>query len=164
MNTYEIGQIFEGTYPPDAATWCDENGVFIMELEPRRSKRIFQIRAIPAMPLEEVKDAKITELKNERAKREEAPVEYCGKMWDFDAISRERIMATVTALEVGRVATIEWSAHDNTSSTLTATDLKSIVAVAALRGDALHKKYRKLRDAVNLAKTAAKVKAISWVD
>jgi len=28
-NTYEIGQTFEGAYPPEAAIWCNENGAYI---------------------------------------------------------------------------------------------------------------------------------------
>jgi len=27
--TYKIGQTFEGTYPPDAAVWCNENDMHI---------------------------------------------------------------------------------------------------------------------------------------
>lgn len=29
---YEIGQIFNGTYPPDAATWCNKNNAYIEAL------------------------------------------------------------------------------------------------------------------------------------
>lgn len=164
MSTYEIGQTFEGTYPPAAALWCNENGAVMVELEKQDGKRIFQIQEIPPPPLDEVKAAKIEELKTERTTREEAPVEYGGKLWDFDAKSRDRITAAVTALEVGGVESIEWTAHDDTSATLTVADLKGIVAAAALRGDALHKKYRELRDAVNAAETAEEVNAVSWGD
>lgn len=116
----------------------------------------------PDKPLDEVKAAKIVELKNERTTREEAPVEYGGKLWDFDSKARDRITAAVTALEVGGVESIEWTAHDDTSARLTALDLKGIVAAAALRGDALHKKYRELRDAANAAESAGEVNAVTW--
>ena len=162
MKSYEIGQTFVDMYPPEAAMWCNENGAVMMELEPEGDKRIFQIQDIPAPPLDEVKAAKIVELKNERTSREEAPVEYGGKLWDFDSKARDRITAAVTALEVGGVESIEWTAHDDTSARLTALDLKGIVAAAALRGDALHKKYRELRDAVNVAGTAGEVNAVTW--
>ena len=118
----------------------------------------------PAPPLDEVKAAKIAELKNERNTREEAPVEYGGKLWDFDSKSRDRITAAATALEVGGVESIEWTAHDDTSARLTAADLKGIVAAAALRGDALHKKYRELRDQATAAETAEAVNAVVWED
>lgn len=116
----------------------------------------------PDKPLDEVKAIKIAELKNERTMREEAPVEYGGKLWDFDSKARDRITAAVTALEVGGVESIEWTAHDDTSARLTALDLKGIVAAAALRGDALHKKYRELRDAANAAESAGEVNAVTW--
>ena len=164
MNTYEIGQTFEDTYPPEAAMWCNENGAFITELEPHDGKRIFQIQEVPPPPLDEVKASKISELKTERTTREEAPVEYGGKLWDFDAKSRDRITAAATALEVGGVESLEWTAHDDTSARLTAADLKGIVAAAALRGDALHKKYRELRDRATAAETAEAVSAITWED
>ena len=32
--TFEIGQIFEGEYPPEAADWCNENNAYIEEIEP----------------------------------------------------------------------------------------------------------------------------------
>ena len=31
---YEIGQIFEGMYPPEAAAWCNENHMQIDEIDP----------------------------------------------------------------------------------------------------------------------------------
>ena len=31
--TFEIGQIFEGEYPPEVADWCNNNGAYIEELE-----------------------------------------------------------------------------------------------------------------------------------
>lgn len=29
---YAIGQKFDGTYPPDAAVWCNENGAMIVQV------------------------------------------------------------------------------------------------------------------------------------
>ena len=34
MKTFEIGQIFEGTYPPEAAQWCNANCARMDELTP----------------------------------------------------------------------------------------------------------------------------------
>ena len=162
MNTFTTGQIFAEIYPPEAAQWCNENNHFIIELEPIDGIRQFQIQAIPEPSLEEVKTKKIATLKAERDTREEAPVEYKGKLWDFDTKSRDRINAAATALEIGGVETITWTAYDDTSLELTAEDLKTIVAIAALRGDALHKTYRELRDAVTVAESIEEVESIIW--
>ena len=162
MDTFTTGQIFAEIYPPEAAQWCNENNHYIIELEPINEIRQFQIQEVPGPSLEEIKSQKIISLKKERDAREEAPVEYKEKLWDFDTKSRDRINAAATALEIGGVETITWTAYDDTSLELTAEDLKTIVAIAALRGDALHKTYRELRDAVTAAESIEKVDSIIW--
>lgn len=45
---FHIGQIFEGTYPPEAAYWCNEHGGgYIEEVEPVDGVRHFQIMKVP---------------------------------------------------------------------------------------------------------------------
>ena len=41
---YYIGQIFEGSYPVDAAEWCNNNNAYIIEIEPEGNTRRFEIR------------------------------------------------------------------------------------------------------------------------
>lgn len=41
---YYIGQIFNETYPPDAASWCNENNAYIEEIEPLKGVRRFEIK------------------------------------------------------------------------------------------------------------------------
>lgn len=52
--TFELNQIFEGSYPPEAAVWCNNNNAYIEELEPQGGTRRFQIVAVPE-PTEEEK-------------------------------------------------------------------------------------------------------------
>ena len=139
-------------------------GMTEMEVEEGYNGAWYLAGYAPQKPITEAQSVKIVELKNERNTREEAPVEYGGKLWDFDSKARDRITAAATALELGGVESIEWTAHDDSSSTLTAADLKGIIAAAALRGDALHKKYRELRDRVNSATTEEEVNAVVWED
>ena len=48
INEYNIGQIFENEYPPEAAQWCNENGnAYIAEIEPLENIRRFEIKAVP---------------------------------------------------------------------------------------------------------------------
>ena len=50
-----IGQIFEETYPPEAAVWCNSHGDrYITELEKDGDKRRFQIVAVPEPTTEEI--------------------------------------------------------------------------------------------------------------
>ena len=163
MYTFTTGQIFTEIYPPEAALWCNENNHYIVELDSIDGVRQFQIQQVPGPSIEEVKTRKIEYLKQERNRREEAPVEYKEKLWDFDADSRARINAAASALEmVDDVDYLTWTSADDTSLDLTAQDLRMIVAIAAIRGDVLHKKYRQLRDAVNNCTTEEEINAISW--
>lgn len=52
---FEIGQIFEGEYPPEAAVFCNSRGdCYIDEIEPQNGVRRFQIVAVPELTDEEV--------------------------------------------------------------------------------------------------------------
>ena len=62
---YYIGQVFEGVYPPEAASWCNANNAFIKELEAAGEIRKFEICVVPEPSEEEKKQARIAELKEE---------------------------------------------------------------------------------------------------
>lgn len=52
---YQIGQIFEGEYPPEAAVFCNDSGkAYIKEIESVEGVRRFQIVAVPEPTDEEV--------------------------------------------------------------------------------------------------------------
>jgi len=46
--TFMLNQIFEGTYPPEAAQFCNANGYVIKEIDKQDGKRRFQIQETPA--------------------------------------------------------------------------------------------------------------------
>lgn len=54
---FYIGQIFTGTYPPEAAAWCNRNNAYI-----ERSAAGYEIKAVPAPTLDELKVAKLAEI------------------------------------------------------------------------------------------------------
>lgn len=52
---FEIGQIFEGEYPPEAAFWCNDHGDrYIKEVESQNGVRCFQIVVVPEPTNEEL--------------------------------------------------------------------------------------------------------------
>lgn len=55
--TFIINQIFENTYPPEAAQWCNANGAYIEEIEVVEGVRRFQIVGIPEPTFEEQVEA-----------------------------------------------------------------------------------------------------------
>lgn len=71
--TFNIGQIFEGEYPPEAAVFCNESGkAYIDEMEPTpEGVRRFQIVAVPEPTLDEVKARKLNELNSAHEAAEE---------------------------------------------------------------------------------------------
>lgn len=55
MKEFELGQIFEESYPPEVALWCNKLGkYFIEEIEKDGDKRRFQIKEVPAPTNEEL--------------------------------------------------------------------------------------------------------------
>ena len=155
---YTDGQIISKGQYTSAAMWCNKNKHYICSVDGQ-----YIIRKVQDPSLEELKLSKIEQLKEIRNSKEQAPVEYKEKLWDFDSKARDRIVAASTALEVNTdIVSISWTAYDDTSADLTITDLKNIIAVAAVRGNDLHTQYRVLRDAVNNCTTEEEINSINW--
>ena len=113
--------------------------------------------------LEEVKEQKINELKSIRDFKEMEPVLYAEHKFDFDSKSYERITAAIYALDMqGDTSTINWTLADNSSTPVTANDLRGVIAAAAVRSDALHTAYRALKSQVQAAETVDDVNNIMW--
>lgn len=112
------------------------------------------------------KPAKIAELKAERDSKEVEPIEYGGNLYDYDDKARERINAAIIALDVQTaqtkaVASIDWTTADNADISVTADDLRAVVAMVAQRSNALHIAYREAKDKVEQATTVADVEAVT---
>ena len=112
------------------------------------------------------KPAKIAALKAERDRLEVEPIAYAGNLFDYDDKARERINAAIIALDVQTqqtkaVAKIEWTTADNNDVTVTADDLRTVIALVANRSNALHVAYRKAKEKVEAATTKEEVEAIT---
>ena len=84
MTEYELNQTFTGTYPPEAAQWCNESGLYhIEEIESVDGVRQFQIVENPT-ETEEEKAERIANLSLTAADVERAI--YKAKGMDFDDI------------------------------------------------------------------------------
>lgn len=119
-------------------------------------------RVIIPPALEVIKQRKITELKAQRDVAEVEPIVYNGYSYDYDSKARERINAAIIALDVqGADASIDWTTADNQDVSVTAADLRAIVAAVAVRSNALHIAYRKAKAQVEQAITIAEVEAIT---
>lgn len=113
-------------------------------------------------PIENVKQRKILMLKRQRDTAEVEPIAYNGHLYDYDSKARDRISAAIIALELqGEGATIEWTTADNADTAVTANDLKMIIAAVAVRSNLLHVAYRKAKEKVEAATTAAEVETVT---
>lgn len=114
-------------------------------------------------PIEYFKNRRIEILKMQRDKAEVEPIEYKGYFFDYDEKARDRISAAIIALELqGANADIAWTTADNQDVSVTAADLRAIVAAVAVRSNALHIKYRSLKAQVQACSSAGDVEAIKW--
>lgn len=111
--------------------------------------------------LASTKAAKIAELKAQRDTAEVEPINYKGYSFDYDSKARERISAAIVALELqGADASIDWTTADNQDVSVTAADLRAIVAAVAVRSNALHIAYRKAKAQIEAAGSAEEVNAV----
>ena len=118
-------------------------------------------REYVAPTFEEIVAAKLSELKTTRDTLETEPIEYNGSRYDYDDKARDRINAAIIALDISGQS-IEWTTADNTNVAVTAQDLRNIIAAVALRSNALHVKYRELKEQVLACSTAEEVAEIVW--
>lgn len=150
-NIYDLAEALakEGVFIPLSLAEADleELGVNVAETEE---------------PIEYVRERKIIELKRQRDAAEVEPIEYGGHLYDYDSKARDRIAAAIIALELqGEGATIEWTTADNADTSVTANDLKMVIAAVAARSNALHTAYRKAKAQVEAASTAEEVEAVA---
>ena len=116
----------------------------------------------PEQTIDEVKVIKKSVLKAERDQKEVLPIEYNGNSFDYDDKARDRINAAIIALDrAGDEATLQWTTADNTNATVTAQDLRNIIAAVAMRSNTLHEQYRIAKEAVNAAETKEEVEAVT---
>lgn len=116
----------------------------------------------PEKTLDELKTDKIAALKAERDQKEVLPIEYNGNSFDYDDKARDRINAAIIALDMaGKEATLQWTTANNTNATVTAQDLRNIIAAVAMRSNTLHEQYRAAKEAINAAETKEGVEAVN---
>ena len=116
----------------------------------------------PEQTIDEVKVIKKSVLKAERDQKEVLPIEYNGNSFDYDDKARDRINAAIIALDMaGAEATLQWTTADNTNATVTAQDLRNIIAAVAMRSNTLHEQYRVAKEVVNAAETKEEVEAVT---
>lgn len=111
------------------------------------------------LSLEELKETKIYELKEQRKQLETAPIMYKDKEIDYDKESQFR-MELVSELLEENDTNIKWTMTDNDEEQLTVDDFKQIRLLATQRVIDLHTKYNEAKILVESAKTEDDLKKI----
>lgn len=134
--TYQINQIFEETYPPEAAVWCNQQGnCYIEEIGALEGKRRFQIKAIPEPTPEEIKAQALEQAKAERAQVvANIKVQVDGMVFDGDEVAQTRMSRTISAAQADGVdmntTTRIWVLADNTIAEPTVAQLAKALLLA----------------------------------
>ena len=148
----------------DLAEALAKEGVFIpLSLAEADLEKLGVNVAETEEPIENIRARKIVELKRQRDDAEVEPIAYGGHLYDYDSKARDRIAAAIIALDVqGANADIAWTTADNQDVSVTAADLRAVIAAVAVRSNALHVKYRRLKQQVQACSSAWDVETIKW--
>lgn len=124
---------------------------------------------VPVVTLADLQAAKWDEIKAAREAASNAPIEYLGKLFDFDEKARNNLRDAVIAAQSASALSIpfpdvEWTLYDNTTATLTHTELLAFPLQAGIvRIGAVHAYARTLRDEIfKVGATVASVAAVKW--
>lgn len=148
---------FDGKNYADAANWCNANNATIED-----KGDFYAVVAIPALSLDEIKQAKIDSLKSTRDTLEVEPITYNGNRYDYDDKARERMRIAQQALSDNNIPNQLWTTYDNTQVELTVQDFKNINTLAAKRSGELHIHYNTLKQEVLACTTNEDVEKIEW--
>lgn len=148
---------FDGKNYANAAKWCNANGATIED-----KGDFYEVVAIPAPSLDEIKQAKIDSLKSTRDTLEVEPITYNDNIYDYDDKARERMRIAQQALSDNNIPNQLWTTYDNTQVELTVQDFKNINTLAAKRSGELHIHYNTLKQEVLACTTNEDVEKIEW--
>lgn len=179
--TFEINQIFEGSYPPEAAVWCNENNAYIEELAPvtkdvtkknalgeevtqTKTLRRFQIKAVPEVSLAELKIAKAKAVKSAylNYRNNEATVpSSLGFTADANTRAWTDVMGLVTkAQSAPEGEKVTFRASDNTFHEITREQLGTLLLEIIATGEDSYAQKWAMNKAIEAATTKAELAAI----
>jgi len=147
---------FEDKDYADLAVWCNENNATIEDMGD-----YYECKAIPGPSLEELKQYKIQELKAERDRIQEEPIEYNGKFFDYNKESLQKLNEAKDCLENTDDKQI-WICADNSLTFLTYDDIMEIKRLGKERSNEVHIQYAKLKYIIEQLTTEEEVTAITF--
>lgn len=115
----------------------------------------------PEQTLDELKTAKIAELKAERDRREQSVITYNGKGFDYDlkSVAKLNEARDVLMVDGGSQA---WICADSSITTLTADDITEIKRLGKERSNDLHMQYAALKVYIEGLQDKEAVEAVTF--
>ena len=96
---FKLNQIFDNSYPPEAAQFCNTNGYVIVEIDKQGSTRRFQIQEIPAPTAEEQAEQRRMEILMELDRIDRASSRSLRAILTAQAAGTEPAQADVQVLQ-----------------------------------------------------------------
>ena len=147
---------FTNKYYADLAVWCNANNATIED-----KGEYFEVVEIPEPSLEDLKAEKVAEMKVERDRIQELPIEYNGKSFDYNKESLQKLNEAKDCLEGTEDIQI-WICAGNSLTYLNYSDIMAIKRLGKERSNNVHIQYAKLKYLIEMAKTAEEVEEITF--
>lgn len=164
-----VGQVFEETYPPEAAVYCNSHGDrYIKEIEKTaEGNRRFQIVKVPEPTVDEVRAQKLAELDQKFLawyEQDATVTSSLGFVADSDARAMMDTTGLVTTLEATPAesrSTVAFMDASNTPHLLTLEQMKTVQLEIIQNGQSAYAQKWALREAINSAETVDALNAIA---
>lgn len=116
--------------------------------------------------LEKSKVYKLQELKTTRDQKEFGGFIWSNSIFDSDPISQIRIQGGVSlaqqAINLEQPFSIDWTLKDNTTRSISATEMIQVGLALANHVATIHEIYKNLKNQINTATTIQNVDSITW--
>ena len=163
---YEIGLIFiDDEDYPNKANWCNANGCYIEEIEPKDDGiRQFVIKEIvvPVLTLEEEIEKKHAELKLiMQAKRNSLTCEYANDVFDCNNQAQNNMTSLMGFANLGMKEFFIRSTNERTH-TFTAEQLVELATIMSKTVNNLYGEYWQYKNALYECKTKEEIDKLTW--
>lgn len=154
---FTIGQIFNSTYPPEAATWCNTHNAYIQKMPTG-----FQIVAVPGSTPEGVRTEKLMELSQKHREAEEIGVIQSSLGFPVDANKRANrdVSGLISQMEMTGLDKTQFCDANNDFHEVTLDNLKTMKLELIQYAQSLYATKWQLRASIEAAKTVDELRAI----
>ena len=157
---FEIGQIFEGKYPPEAAVWCNEQGNCYIDKVMMEGRAVYQIVTVLEPSFEELKAMKLEALSEAQLDAEASAHIQSSVGFEIDANDRANRDISGLLVTTKETDTVNFCDYHNQLHPVTLAELKVMQAEIIQNAQSIYAQKWAYRDAINVAKTTEELDAI----